>query len=59
MKPVEIYYANLSPAVGSEMDKRRPILIVSNDANNRAANIAFILGLRVIYLRQKRAIALS
>ncbi|MEK0185619.1 hypothetical protein [Microcoleus anatoxicus] len=40
------------------MDKRRPILIVSNDANNRAANIALRLGLRVIY-RQKRAIALS
>ncbi|WP_333360725.1 type II toxin-antitoxin system PemK/MazF family toxin [Microcoleus sp. N3A4] len=38
MKRGESFYANLSPAVGSEMDKRRPILIVSNDANNRAAN---------------------
>jgi mRNA interferase MazF len=27
MKRGEIYYANLSPAVGSEMDKRRPILV--------------------------------
>jgi mRNA interferase MazF len=43
MKRGEIYYANLSPAVGSEMDKRRPILIVSNDANNRAANTVTIL----------------
>ena len=43
MKCGEIYYANLSPAVGSEMDKRRPILIVSNDANNRAANTVTIL----------------
>ena len=43
MKRGEIYYANLSPAVGSEMDKRRPILIVSNDANNRAANTITIL----------------
>ena len=34
MKRGEIYFANLSPAVGSEMDKRRPVLIVSNDANN-------------------------
>jgi mRNA interferase MazF len=42
MKRGEIYYANLSPAVGSEMDKRRP-LIVSNDANNRAANTVTIL----------------
>lgn len=45
MKRGEIYYANLSPAVGSEMDKRRPILIVSNDANNRAANTVTILPL--------------
>lgn len=35
MKRGEIYFANLSPSVGSEMDKRRPVLIVSNDANNR------------------------
>lgn len=39
----EIYYANLSPVVGSEVDKRRPVLIVSNDANNRAANTVTIL----------------
>ena len=37
MKRGEIYYANLSPTVGSEIDKRRPVLVVSNDANNRAA----------------------
>ncbi|MEG4121473.1 type II toxin-antitoxin system PemK/MazF family toxin [Microcoleus sp. F8-D3] len=43
MKHGKIYYTNLSPAVGSEMDKRRPILIVSNDANNRAANTVTIL----------------
>ena len=43
MKRGEICYANLSPAVGSEMDKRRLILIVSNDANNRAANTVPIL----------------
>ena len=33
----EIYYADLSPVVGSEIAKRRPVLIVSNNANNRAA----------------------
>ena len=45
MKRGDIYYANLSPAVGSEMDKRRPVLIVSNDANNRAASTVTILPL--------------
>ncbi|MEP0768707.1 type II toxin-antitoxin system PemK/MazF family toxin [Trichocoleus sp. ST-U1] len=43
MKRGEIYYANLSPAVGSEMAKRRPVLIVSNDTNNRAATTVTIL----------------
>ena len=43
MKRGDIYYANLSPTVGSEMDKRRPVLIVSNDANNRAASTVTIL----------------
>jgi mRNA interferase MazF len=43
MKRGDIYYANLNPAVGSEIAKRRPILVVSNNANNRAANIITIL----------------
>ncbi|MBW4632004.1 MAG: type II toxin-antitoxin system PemK/MazF family toxin [Iphinoe sp. HA4291-MV1] len=43
MKRGDIYYADLNPAVGSEMDKRRPVLIVSNDANNRAATTVTIL----------------
>src|SRR5919199_1023806 len=43
MKRGEIYYANLSPTVGSEIDKRRPVLIVSNDTNNRAATTVTIL----------------
>jgi mRNA interferase MazF len=43
MKRGEIYYANLSPTVGSEMNKRRPVLIVSNDANNCAADTVTIL----------------
>lgn len=36
MRRGEIYYADLSPTVGSEINKRRPVLIVSNDANNSA-----------------------
>jgi mRNA interferase MazF len=43
MRRGEIYYADLSPTVGSEINKRRPILIVSNDANNRTANTITVL----------------
>ncbi|TAD98399.1 MAG: type II toxin-antitoxin system PemK/MazF family toxin [Oscillatoriales cyanobacterium] len=43
MKRGEIYYANLSATVGSEIDKSRPVLVVSNDANNRATNTVTIL----------------
>jgi mRNA interferase MazF len=43
VKRGEIYYANLSPVVGAEMDKRRPVLVVSNDANNRAGDTVTIL----------------
>lgn len=43
MKRGEIYYANLDPAVGSETAKRRPVLIISNDINNRAATTVTIL----------------
>lgn len=43
MKRGEIYFANLSPTVGSEINKKRPVLIVSNDANNRAASTITVL----------------
>jgi len=43
MKRGEIYYADLSPTVGSEVAKRRPVLIVSNDINNRAATTLTVL----------------
>lgn len=43
MRRGEIYYANLSPTVGSEVNKRRPVLVVSNDANNRAAHTVTVL----------------
>jgi len=35
MKKGEIYFANLDPTVGSEIRKTRPVLIVSNDKNNK------------------------
>ena len=31
----EVYWANLDPAVGSEMTKIRPVVIVSNDVGNQ------------------------
>ena len=43
MKRGEIYYANLDPVLGSETGKRRPVLIVSNDINNRAATTVTVL----------------
>lgn len=35
MKKGEIYFADLDPTVGSEIKKIRPVLIISNDENNR------------------------
>ena len=35
VKRGEIYYADLSPAVGSEQGGIRPVLIVQNDVGNR------------------------
>jgi len=43
MKRGEIYFADLNPTVGSEVNKRRPCLIVSNNANNRAASTLTVL----------------
>lgn len=43
MRRGEIYYADLSPTAGSEINQRRPVLIVSNEANNRAANTVTVL----------------
>lgn len=37
MKRGEIYLANLDPAIGAEIKKRRPVLIISNNANNKMA----------------------
>lgn len=39
IKRGQIYYADLSPVVGSEQGGLRPILIVSNDIGNKRAPI--------------------
>lgn len=43
MRRGEIYFADLDPTRGSETGKRRPVLIVSNDANNRAGSTVTVL----------------
>jgi mRNA interferase MazF len=43
MKRGEIYYANLDPTVGAEVNKHRPVVIVSNDINNRANSLVTVL----------------
>ena len=45
MKRGEIYYANLDPAIGSETQKIRPVLIVSNNANNSMASTLTVIPL--------------
>lgn len=37
MKRGEIYYANLDPTVGAEIRKKRPVVIISSNANNEVA----------------------
>ncbi len=45
MKRGDIYFADLNPVVGSEIAKQRPVLIVSNNANNRAASTVTVVPL--------------
>lgn len=45
MKRGEIYFADLNPTKGREIRKRRPVLIVSNNANNRASDTLTIVPL--------------
>jgi len=45
MKRGDLFFADLSPTVGSEINKRRPVLIVSNNANNRSASTVTVLPL--------------
>ncbi|MBI4375623.1 MAG: type II toxin-antitoxin system PemK/MazF family toxin [Elusimicrobia bacterium] len=45
MKRGEIYWINLDPTIGSEIQKTRPGLILSNDINNVHAETVTILPL--------------
>lgn len=43
MRRGEIYYANLNPTIGAETQKKRPVLILSNNANNKMASTITIV----------------
>lgn len=45
MKKGEIYFANLDPTVGSEIKKTRPVLLVSNDVNNKISSLLTVIPL--------------
>lgn len=38
MKRGDIYFANLDSTVGAEIKKKRPVIIISNNANNKMAS---------------------
>lgn len=39
----DLYWADLDPTVGSEISKKRPVLLVSNDVNNRFSSTVSIV----------------
>jgi len=45
MKRGDIYFADLNPTIGSEVKKKRPVLIISNNANNKMASIVTVIPL--------------
>lgn len=43
MRRGDIYFADLNPTLGSEINKKRPVLIISNNSNNRAASTVTVV----------------
>ena len=39
----EIYYADLNPTRGSETNKTRPVLVISNNANNKYSDTVTVI----------------
>lgn len=38
-----IYYADLDPTIGSEISKKRPVLVISHNSNNKYSDTVTIL----------------
>lgn len=45
MKRGEVYWANFDPTVGSEINKKRPCLIISNNITNHVSPLVTVLPL--------------
>ena len=45
MRRGDIYFAQLDPTLGAEIRKTRPVVIVSNDAANRASSLVSVVPL--------------
>lgn len=45
MKRGEVYWANFDPTVGSEINKKRPCLIISNNITNHVSPLITVLPL--------------
>lgn len=39
----DIVFANLDPVIGSEISKTRPVMIISNDLNNKYSNTVTVI----------------
>lgn len=49
----EIYYANLSPVVGSEQGGMRPVLIVQNDVGNKHSPTTIVVPITSCLIKNK------
>lgn len=58
IKRGEIYYADLSPAVGSEQDGVRPVLILQNDTGNKFSSTT-IIPPSLLCRRKERSLPMS
>ena len=45
MRRGDIYFAQLDPTLGADIQKTRPVVIVSNDSANRASSLVTIVPL--------------
>jgi mRNA interferase MazF len=43
IKRGNIYLANLDPSIGNEINKTRPVVVISNDINNQYGNTITVL----------------